>query len=325
MESLVDFTKKYTIVPIMIFLIIILSITAEGFLSYFNMKNIIFQSTLYGVMGVGMTFLMINGFFDLSVGTVMSLSAALAIGLQPYGLLVSIGAALATGIAFGLINGLLVTKAKLNAFVVTLAAMQGARGLVYIYTQENTLSGTSQTMVNFATKSYGGISILTWIMLILIFISEFVLRRTMHGRNTYATGGDEPAAKNAGINTDRTTILNFVLCSFMAALAGVLIAARMNSAMPTLGYPDTNMMVIACVVLGGTKITGGYGGMLYTLGGVITMGIIDNGLNLLGVQTYYAQVIMGTILILIILLDTQIKPFMERRSQLRQMRMDTSQ
>ncbi len=313
MISWIDVVKKYTIVPILLFLFIILSIVSENFLSPLNLRNIVFQSTLFGVMGVGMTFLMINGYFDLSVGTVMGLSAALAVGLQPYGLFVSVIAALANGVIFGLINGLLVTKAKLNAFVVTLAAMQGARGLLYIYTKENTLTGIYPEFADFAANSFGGIPILTWIMLSMIVIGEFTLRKSMHGRNTYATGGNESAAKNAGINTDRTTITNFILCSLAASIAGVLMAARMNSAMPSLGYPDTNLMIIACVVLGGTKITGGYGGMLYTLGGVITIGIIQNGLNLLNVQTYYAQVIMGTILILIILMDAQIKPFIARR------------
>lgn len=313
MKTVYDFIKKYTIVPILLFFIIILAILDKNFLSVQNMVNVVNQSTLYGVMAIGMTFLMINGYFDLSVGTVMGLCTALVVGLQPFGLFVGIIVALATGVAFGIINGLLVTKAKLNAFVVTLAAMQGARGLLYIYTKENSISGISQKFADFGGMSLLGIPLVSLIMLILFLFAEFVLRKTTHGRNTFSTGGNEQASRNSGINTDRTTIYNFILCSLAAALGGILMAARMNSAMPTLGYPDTNLMIIACVVLGGTKLNGGYGGMIYTLGGVITIGVLQNGLNLLNVQTFYNQIITGMTLILIILLDTQIKPFIARR------------
>jgi ribose transport system permease protein len=254
-------------------------------------------------MAIGMTFLMINGFFDLSVGTVMGLSATLAIGLQPFGLAIAVLASLSVGIIVGLINGLLTTKAHINAFIVTLATMVGVRGLTYVYCKEQSYSGQIQGFNDFAESKFLGIPTFAWIFIVLVIVCEFILTRTRHGRNTYAIGGNSEAAFNAGINTSRTSIINFVICSFTAAVGGVMIAARMNASVPTLGWPDTNLVVISCVVLGGTSLSGGYGGMLYTMGGTLTICMIKNALNLMNVQTYYNSIITGLVLILIVYFD----------------------
>lgn len=308
MASVKQFAKRNTILPIIAVFIIAFSIFVNGFFNGNNFVNIIEQNSAEGIMVIGMTFLIINGYFDLSVGTLMGLCASLAVGLQPLGVLPAVLIALLVGFAVGMINGLLVAKVGINAFVVTLASMLGVRGFLYLYTQEQAIVGISDAFGDFGSGNFLGIPNLIIVFAVLLVIAQLVLRYTKHGRNTYATGGNENSASNAGINTQKTTIINFVICSLCAAAAGILYASKMNAATPTLGWPDTNVMVIAAVVLGGTKLVGGYGNMWFSLGGVMTIGIIENAMNLLNVKSYYNTLITGVILIVVLYLDKILKP-----------------
>lgn len=296
-------TKKYTIIPIIFVLFMLFSIISKDFFDLQNLSNILLQSSMSGVMAIGMTFLMINGYFDLSVGTVMGLCANLVIGLQKFGLFAAILISILVAVVFGLINGFLTAKVKINAFIVTLSSMIGARGLTYVYSREMSLVGKVPAFNDFSAQDVLGIPSYVLIFLFFLIISSFVLKRTMHGRNTYAVGGNGEASFNAGINADRTTIINFVICSFMAGVGGIMQAARMNASTPTIGWPDTNLTVISCVVLGGTSLKGGYGGMVFTLGGTLAIFMIKNALNLINVQSYYNSIVTGMILIIIILND----------------------
>ncbi|MGI6152584.1 MAG: ABC transporter permease [Christensenellaceae bacterium] len=297
------FMKNYTIVPILIGLVLLLSIIADGFLNVDNLGNLLDQNAINGVLAVGMTFLIINGYYDLSVAMVMCLSANLSVGLQSYGMPVALLCGIAVGVLIGAINGVLVAKVKMNAFVVTLASMMGTRGFVYIFSGETSIMGTNEAFAEFGQAQFLGVSALAWIFIIALVVGEFILRRTRHGRNTYATGGNEEVARNAGINTEKTTFINFVICGAMAGLAGILQAAKLNSATPTLGYPDLQMTIITCVVLGGSKLAGGFGSMWHTLGGVMAIGIINNGMNVMGLQVYFRTLVLGLVLIGIIVLD----------------------
>ena len=208
------------------------SIFVNGFFNGNNFVNIIEQNSAEGIMVIGMTFLIINGYFDLSVGTLMGLCASLAVGLQPLGVLPAVSIALLVGFAVGMINGLLVAKVGINAFVVTLASMLGVRGFLYLYTQEQAIVGISDAFGDFGSGNFLGIPNLIIVFAVLLVIAQLVLRYTKHGRNTYATGGNENSASNAGINTQKTTIINFVICSLCAAAAGILYASKMNAATP---------------------------------------------------------------------------------------------
>jgi ribose transport system permease protein len=304
--------KKFTIIPIFLAFFIIFSLTTPRFFSVDNILNILLQSSTLGVLCVGATFVMINGYRDLSVGMVMGLSANLVIGLQPtlgyWGIIV----AMLAGVAIGLINGFLVAKVKINSFIATLATMVGVRSLTYIYTQEQARVGVISSFAEFGAGKVLGIPNLGWVFLVLLIIGEIILRNTTHGRNTYASGGNAEAANNAGINVDRTTIINFVICSLGGVIGGVLAAARMNSAIPELGWPDAHFVVIVMVALGGTKLSGGYGNMFFTLGGVFTVGILQNMLNLQSVQAYLTTLITGIMLIVVLYLDKVIKPVVQR-------------
>lgn len=306
--SLRSFVTTQPIWAILAFIFVVASIAERDFLSLSNLSNILLQSALNGMLAIGMTFLMINGFFDLSVGTVMGFAAALTIGLQPHGMAVAILGALGAGLAVGAINGFFVTKVKINAFVVTLASFIGMRGLIFIYTQERSIVGQIDGFAVFGASKLLGLPTLAVIMLAILALAEFVLRKTGHGRNTYAIGGNAEAARNAGIPVERTNFINFLLCGLGAAVGGVFIASRMNAAMPTLGWPDTNLIIIATVALGGTKLRGGFGSMINTLGGLLALGIIRNSMDLLNVPSFFNRLSMGIILMLVVYADAKFKP-----------------
>ena len=306
-QKLVISLKKQPIWLILLGMIVLSSVFIPGFLSFGNFSNVLVQSAVDGMLALGMTFLMINGYFDLSVGTVMGFTAALAIGLQPYGLFVAVVVALLAGAVIGAINGFFVAKAKINAFIVTLGSFIGVRGLIYIYTGEQALVGDIMEFGMFGAGSFLGLPTLFVIMFVLMLVAEFVLRKTPHGRYTYSIGGNIEASENAGIPVDRTIWLNFIICGLTAAVGGVLLASRLNAATPTLGWPDKNLMTIAVVVLGGTSLAGGYGNITRTLGGLFTFGVLYNILNLLGVQSYYNTLITGIVLILVVYIDAHIR------------------
>ena len=316
-ESLAFYAKKYAIVSILLFIIIIAALNSERFLSVSNLSNIVLQSSSIGVMCIGATFLIINGHRDLSVGMVMGLAANLVIGLQLSIGYLGILAALAAGLAIGLVNGLFVAKGGLNSFIVTMATMLGTRSLIYLYTKEQALVGRIPEFAQYGKGSFLGVPYLIWTFLALLIVGQLLLRYSVHGRNTYAVGGNKEAAGNAGINVLRTTVANFMICSLGGVIGGVMTAARMNSAISELGLSgNEHFMVIVMVSLGGTKMSGGYGNMLYTFCGIMTMGVIQNILNLLNVHAYYATMITGIMLILVLLLDKVLKPATQRQRQL---------
>lgn len=309
MKKTKEFLAKNTIVPILVIILVLAALFVPGFLTPRNLLNVINQNAIKGIMAIGMTFVIINGYFDMSVCTLISLTAALSCGLQSsLGLVPAILIALLVGILVGCINGFLVAKAGINAFVVTLALMLGCRAASYIYSGETSILATSEAFVDFGMGQIlfargVGLSYISILFFILLLIAHFVLRHTTHGRNTYAVGGNAGSAFNAGINCVRTTFINFVICGFTGALGGILYAAQTGAASPPLGWPDMHMLVIAGVVLGGSKLTGGFGNIWYTAGGIMILGIVSNVMNLLNVQTYVATMVTGLIMIGVLYLD----------------------
>ena len=281
------------------------SFLSSDFLTFRNIANIVLQSSILGIMAVGMTGLMISGYFDISVGSLLALTAAVAVSLTGYSIPLAIIVTLICGAFFGAINGLLVTKAKVNAFIVTLAAMVGVRGLVYVYTKEREIIGLAPEFEKLAAGKIAFIPfpIILWVAIIII--AEWALRRTVYGRNAYAIGGDAEATKNAGVPINKYILGIFILNSTLVAVAGLILASRLNAATPILGIGQ-EMIVIISVVLGGTKLTGGFGNMLKTVAGVLTIGMIQNGLNILNVHHFYSMLIMGFIFIFVIFMDAKI-------------------
>ncbi|MBQ8306832.1 MAG: ABC transporter permease [Blautia sp.] len=298
------FISNNTIVPIMVIVLVFAAFVVPGFLNVGNIFNVFNQNAMKGIMAIGMTFLIINGYFDMSLCTLVGLTAALSCGLQEsLGTVPAVLIALLAGAAVGLINGILVSYVGINAFVVTLAMMMGCHGIAYIYHKEQSFVARSEAFIHFGTGKIGPFSYISILFLLLLVIGHFVLRYTDYGRSTYAIGGNAAAAFNAGINTKLVTCMNFVVCGFLSGLGGVLYACYAGASTPALGWPDMHMLVIAAVVLGGTKLSGGSGNVWYTLGGIMLLGIIDNIMNLLNVQTYVSTMVNGLIMIGVLCLD----------------------
>ncbi|AIA74080.1 ABC transporter permease [Halomonas sp. XH26] len=302
------FRGRTSIQPIWVFVIalfIFFSFMSEYFLSFGNITNILVQTSTIGLVALGMTFVMINGNIDLSVGAILGLAASLAVGLQEVSMTLAILAALGSGILLGALNGFVVWKTGVNAFIVTLGAMLGVRGLIFLYTDEQSFFAMNFAFADFGTSTIGPFPVLAIIFLACALIMHLVLTRTGHGRNTFAVGGNPEASIDAGIRLGRHMMINFIIVGFFAALAGVLLASQMGAATPNLGR-DYELWVITAVVLGGTKLTGGYGSIVGTLGGVLAIGILRNGMNLMQVPAFYVLVILGAILISVLIIDKKL-------------------
>lgn len=300
--------RRLTAQPIWLFVaaeIVLFSLTADHFFALSNFSNILVQSSTIGLIALGMTLVMINGNIDLSVGAVLALAASLAVDLQTHGIAFAVIVALASGLLLGVLNGLIVWKTGVDSFIVTLGAMIGVRGLVFVYTQEQSFFAADFAYSEFGMSAIGPLPTLAVIFLVAALLVHLVLTYTVHGRNTYAVGGNREAAVNAGIRVGPHMTINFALAGFFAALAGVTLSTQMGASTPTLGQ-EFELWTITAVVLGGTRLKGGAGGIPGTLGGVFAIGILRNGMNLLHVPSFYVLVVMGAILIAVLVLDRQL-------------------
>lgn len=297
-----------------VLIFVFFSLSNEFFFDANNFKNILVQTSTIGLIALGMTLVMINGNIDLSVGAVVALSASLMVDIQSWDAFANWGnwqmlpaliVALAVGTALGALNGFIVWKTGVDAFIVTLGAMLGVRGLVFVYTEEQSFFAMNFTFSDLGMSTVGPIPSLAVLFLIATVLVHVLLSRTVHGRNTYAVGGNREAAVNAGIRVGPHMVINFMLVGFFAALAGVTLSSQMGAATPNLGR-DYELWVITAVVLGGTKLTGGAGSIIGTFGGVLAIGILRNGMNLMQVPAFYVLVILGSILIAVLVLDKQL-------------------
>ena len=293
---------------------IFFSLSSDHFFDARNFQNILVQTSTIGLIALGMTLVMINGNIDLSVGATLALAAAFAVDVQSWAafatwgnwqILPAVCLALLVGIAMGAINGFIVWKTGVDAFIVTLGAMLGIRGLVFVYTGESSFFASNFAYSDFSAMSVGPLPVLALIFLLCVVAVHLLLSRTVHGRNTYAVGGNREAAVNAGIRVGPHMMINFMIIGFLAALSGVLLSTQMGASTPNLGR-DYELWVITAVVLGGTKLTGGKGDIIGTFGGVLAIGIMRNGMNLMQVPAFYVLVIIGSILIAVLFLDKRL-------------------
>ncbi len=297
--------------PIWIFVVLIFVFfsiapqTREFFFDLKNFTNILIQTTPIGIIALGMTLVMIDGEIDLSVGAIMALAASLAVGLQNnLGILPAVGLGLLAGIAIGAFNGLVVWKTGVDSFIVTLGGLLGVRGLVFVYTKEQSFFAMDFSYSDFGVSTIGPLPSLALIFLVLTALMHWLLTRTQHGRDTFAVGGNREAAVNAGIRVGPHLLINFVLIGFLAAVSGILLSTQMGASTPNMGT-NFELWVITAVVLGGTKLTGGHGSILGTLGGVLAIQTLRNGMNLMQVPAFWVLVILGSILIAVLFIDKQ--------------------
>lgn len=274
------------------------------FLTASNLINIARQISINLIIAVGMTFCMISGGFDLSVGSVGAMSGCLAgiVLVKTGNVPLSIVSGMAAGTLAGLLNGLSISRLKVNSFVTTLGMMVIARGVALILTGGDVILGFPETFNFLGVGFVGGIPVPILIAAVVTLAGHLVLSRTQFGLNVYAVGGNPNAARLAGLRNERVITLAFTLQGFLAALGGIVLMARVVSAQPAL-MQDTNLDVIAAVVVGGTSLAGGRGGMGGTILGCVLIGTLFNGLNILGIGYEWQLVAMGLIIVAAVAAD----------------------
>ncbi len=291
----------------LIIMILFLALKSEAFLKPANLLNILRQSSVVGIMAVGMTFVLIVGGFDLSVGSAMGLAGGLAVGLLPkIGLGPSLLVALLMGIVAGMVNGLLVVKLNVNAFVATLGIMNILRGILLMYSGGKTMFSPDRSFALIGSGYLGPIPIPVVIFTVVTLCSAFILHRTRFGRYIYAVGGNEEASIFSGIDAGFYKAASFAIVGLLAALSGVVLASRLQSVAPMAGS-GYELDAIAAAVIGGTSISGGQGSIWQTVAGVFVLGVINNGFNILNVNEYIQLVFKGAIVVAAVALDTYSK------------------
>ncbi len=305
-NSIGDLVKRSSHVFVLVGLFIFMSVASEYFFMPDNLLNILRQSAVVGIIALGQTFVIITGGIDLSVGANMALSgcvmavAATTWALHPV-LAVLIGILVA--LAVGLLNGFLITRFKLQDFIATLGVMTMVEGIALLVTDGLPISGIPEEMFMFGNGDIGNFPIAILVLVAVVIISYVLLNHTPLGRNIMALGGNKEAARVSGINVNKTKILATAFSGLCCGIAGMVMIGRLNSANALMGT-SFELNSIAAVVLGGTSINGGSGSIIGTVIGVITMGILSNGLDLLAVTAFWQKVILGIVIILVVTLDT---------------------
>lgn len=300
-----QFLSRYGILIAFMMLIIVMSVLSPAFLKFTNVMNILRQTSINGIVAVGMTFVIILSGIDLSVGSVLALAAVVAASFAhpgEYPIFVPILAGLFTGSLCGFINGLIIAKRRIAPFIVTLGMMTIARGAALVYTNGRPIIELSDSYNKIGGKYVLAIPIPVIIFIIVVFIGSFLLSKTVFGRHVYATGGNKTAAELSGIITSRVIILGYSIAGFLAGLAGIVLSSRVMSGSPSTGQ-GYELDAIAAVVIGGTRLTGGVGTIFGTIIGALIIGVMNNGLDLLNVSSYWQQIIKGLIILLAVMID----------------------
>ena len=303
-DSLKTNLAKYKSLLAFFVLCIIISVITPRFLTVANITNVLTQVSVNAVIAIGMTFVILTGGIDLSVGSILAIAGALAASvIKTNGnVFLAVIAAVLVGGAIGIINGLLVSKGKVQAFIVTLASMTIFRGITYVYTNGTPISGLNSGFGAIGNKKLGILPVPVLITAVAVLIAYYLLSQTRFGRYLYALGGNEDSARLSGINTDRIKTWVYVVSGITAAISGVIITSRIGSASPNAGS-GFELDAIAAVVIGGTSLSGGEGSVIGTIIGALIIGVLNNGLNLMNVSPFYQSIVKGLVILIAVLLD----------------------
>jgi len=307
MSKFVGIYNKYGTILILLFLVAIVSIISPNFLDLNNIMNILQQVSVNGLIALGMTFVILTAGIDLSVGSILALSG-MALGmmiLSGVNEVLAIIIVLVLGAVLGFVNGTFISKVKLEPFIVTLATMTMFRGITLVISDGIPAMGvtTDAPILDFLSQGkIFGIPFPTILFLIVFLILMLILQNTVFGRGVYAIGGNEEVARLSSVPTNKIKTSVYVISGIMSALAGVILTSRLSSSQPTAGT-GFELDAIAAVVIGGTSLAGGRGRIFGTLIGVLIIGVINNGLNVMGVSAFYQQFIKGLIILIAVILD----------------------
>ncbi|ARK85504.1 sugar ABC transporter permease [Burkholderia pseudomallei] len=287
--NVAELASRFGIPIVFVALCVVLAFASPYFLTWRNWSDILRQTSINGILAIGMTYVILTKGIDLSVGSVLALAVSLAAGV-------------ACGAALGAINGVAIARLNVPPFVATLGMLSVARGVTYIANDGSPVANLPDDYLSLGIGRLGPLGMPVLIFAGVALACWWVLRYTTYGRYLYAVGGNEKSARTSGIGVRKVVFSVYVVSGALAGLAGMILAARTTSALPQAGA-SYELDAIAAVVIGGTSLSGGQGGVVGTLFGALLIGVINNGLNLLGVSSYYQQIAKGLIIVLAVLID----------------------
>lgn len=296
--------KETGILIILVILSILIQFYNPIFLTFSNLMDILRNTSYTLIIAIGMTFVLIARGLDLSVGSVLAISGLVSAISMVNGIpvIVSCVIGLCVGAMFGCVNAFSIVKLRIPAMIATLGSMYMARGLVLVMTKGQPVYPLPESFVLFGQGSVLGIPTVVVLAIVLSIIAHLILKNTTYGRKVYAIGGNPETASFAGINVSRITVSVYIWCGALAALSGIMTAARMGSGQPSVG-DGMEMTVITAVIIGGTSLSGGAGTILGTVFGALLMNVLSSGMNLVGVSAYWQQFVMGLIIVIAVALD----------------------
>lgn len=318
-QKIGDFSKKNAIVLVLIILCVGFAIGNPNFLQAKNLVNLTTQMAINAVLTIGLTYVIILGGIDISVGSVAAMAgvaSALICRELPAEtplavmILVQVIIGLVVGMVFGAFNGFMITKFNVVPMIATLASQTAARGLAYIFSGGTSVSGLtsvyswlgSARLLKTEGAPNGWIPVITIVVVVVVFLMHILLSKTVFGRHVFATGSNSNVAHLSGINTNKVTFLCYAICGAMAGLAGVLNSSKLQNGQPG-ACESYEMYAIASTVMGGTSLLGGSGSVARAMFGCATVAVINNGMNLLHIDSYWQKVVLGIIILLAVVMD----------------------
>lgn len=300
----VNAIEHYGIALLLIPLIVVFGTANPNFLTTNNALNVAEQVAVFGIMGVGMTIVILMAEIDLSVGSIVAMSGVVGAQIVAHGgsMLAGVLGAMAAGAGVGILNGVFVVTFGLPSLLVTLGTLSVIRGLGYVVTGARPVIVPQTWFANLGNGDWLGVPIPVWLMGMTVIFGWFLLANTRFGRHVYAVGGNREVARRAGIRTRQTIILGFMMSGLLSGLAGIISASRLDSGQPIIGQ-GYELSVIAATVLGGTSLFGGRGTIIGTIIGAFIIGVLHNGLDLLTITPYWQTTTIGGVVLLALVLD----------------------
>ena len=307
-KKLINQINIYRSVLILLVICVFATILSPSFLSVTNLFNVFKQITVAGIVGCGMTFVILTGGIDLSVGSILGLSGVLASGVlaSTGNTAAAVAVSLIVGVACGAVNGFFVSVCGIPPFISTLGMMTLLRGVILVYTKGSPIPIKVDSYKFFGKGSIAGIPVPVIILIVVFLLAHYILTQTTYGRSVYAVGGNREAARLSGIRVKTSEFLVYTLNGLMCGMAGLILTARLGSAQSTSGT-GIEMDAIAAVILGGTSLSGGVGFVLPTVVGAMIMGIIDNILTLMNVNPHATNIVKGAVILIAVLVDKKVK------------------
>jgi ribose/xylose/arabinose/galactoside ABC-type transport system permease subunit len=294
--------NEYRALALLALFAVLFAAFVPGFYTAANLRNLAVAVGIDGIIVVGMTFVMVTGGLDLSVGSVMALSGVVMMALQPYGDATAAAAALLAALAVGLVNGWLICHVRINPFVATLATMIVVRGLALTLTGAAPISGTNYDLVAMIRAPVLGVPLPALVCAAFVLAGGVLLRRFPFGRHVYAIGGNETASRQAGLNVGRTKFACYCISALCAGVAGLILSLRLNTGSPIIG-DNTALYVIAAALLGGVSLRGGTGSVMGALCGAAAIATIANAMTVVNVPAYYQRIAIGALLLALVVAD----------------------